>query len=72
MQTEDHRYLSTKQAVEYLGLSSRASLYSLNTRKQLPFIRLGRRVLYDRLKLDEFLATRGIAVTAEMLEPKAQ
>lgn len=53
------RWLSTKAAAAYLGLAVSTLNNDRVTRLLgLPFSRLGRRVLYDRLELDAYLLAR--------------
>lgn len=55
----DQRWLSTRQAASYLGLSPSTLNNDRITRMiGVPFSRMGRRVLYDRLALDDFLMSR--------------
>lgn len=50
----DQRYLSAQQASEYTGLSlSTIRLYV--QREEIPFIRRGRRILFDIGELDTWL-----------------
>lgn len=55
--SSDNRYLTVKEAAGYLR-SSKAFLDKdrLSKLHGVPFLRLGRRVLYDKLALDAWLA----------------
>ena len=49
------RYLSVNAAARYLGRSDKA-LYRLVGRREIPFIKQGRRLLFDRVALDKWMA----------------
>ena len=58
-ETAAPRWLSTKAAAAYLGLAVSTLNNDRVTRLLgLPFSRMGRRVLYDRLELDAYLLAR--------------
>lgn len=48
-------YLSNQEAADYLRISTTA-LYNLRRKKGLPFIKLGKQVLYSREALKNFIA----------------
>lgn len=48
-------YLSNQEAADYLRISI-TSLYNLRRNKGLPFIKLGKQVLYSREALRDFVA----------------
>lgn len=48
-------YLSNQEAADYLRISITA-LYNLRRNKGLPFIKLGKQVLYSRQALNDFVA----------------
>jgi excisionase family DNA binding protein len=50
----DRRYLSTEEAVMYIGLS-RWTLLRLSKERRLPATVIGSRVLYDVLDLDQLM-----------------
>lgn len=53
------RWLSTEAAAAYLGVSPSTLCNDRVTRSlNIPFTRLGRRVLYDRQELDAYLLAR--------------
>jgi excisionase family DNA binding protein len=52
---EENHYLSVKAVCVYTGLS-RATLYRLS----LPYIKVGRRRLYHRQSVDDFLKEREV------------
>jgi len=52
--TTGKRLLSAKEAAEYLGLSHR-TLWAWAQQGQIPVVRLGRRVLFDQVDLDEVI-----------------
>lgn len=47
-------YLSNQEAADYLRISITA-LYNLRRKKGLPFIKLGKQVLYSREALKDFV-----------------
>ena len=49
------RYLSLQEAAKYLGVSENY-LYKATRRKEIPFIRLGRRLKFDVKRLDKLMA----------------
>ena len=58
-ETDVRRWLSTADAAQYLGVA--ASTLSNDRCSRLlgvPFVKIGRRVLYDRQELDAFLLAR--------------
>ena len=52
------RYLDTRQAAAYLGLSSRMLRTMRAEGEGPPYARAGRRVIYDRFDLDDWVARR--------------
>ncbi len=48
------RYMGAFEAAQYLG-TTRTALYHLTARHAIPFTRVGRRIVFDRVALDEFL-----------------
>ncbi len=55
------RYLDISAASAYTSLSERA-LYHRVSRREIPFIKQGRRILFDRVALDRWM--RRVAVDA--------
>lgn len=61
------RWLSTKDAAAYLGVAVSTLNNDRVTRLLgLPFSRMGRRILYDRLALDDFLLSKMEGTNCEM------
>jgi excisionase family DNA binding protein len=60
--TIEPRYLDINGASAYLGRSDRA-LYNLVWRQAIPFIRRGRRVLFDRKALDRWMQEGRVCLT---------
>ena len=52
----EKRYFNVAEAVQYTGLS-KAYLYVLVHRSDFPAVRVGSRILIDRIKLDDWLAS---------------
>ena len=62
------RYLDTKQAAAYLGLSLK-TLEKLRVTGRGPrFAKAGRRVIYDRRDLDKWVAARKRGFTGESVD----
>ena len=53
------RYLSIEQAAQYAALSV-SYIQKLNSPRRIPFNKVGRRALYDRVLLDKWMACRAI------------
>lgn len=56
------RYLGPPAAAVYIA-RSRKALYHLVARRQIPFIRVGRRLTFDRLNLDRWLRKQAVDAT---------
>lgn len=56
---DETRYYRVEQAARYTGLSV-SYLQKLTSRRRIPFIKAGRRALYDRILLDRWLARRAV------------
>lgn len=52
---EEVTWLNAEQAVEYLSLTSKKTLYMAVWRKQIPKHKMGGRLLFNRRELDEYL-----------------
>ena len=63
-ETVERRWLSTVDAAQYLGVAvSTLSNDRCSRLLGIPFVKLGRRVLYDRQELDAYLLARMEGVT---------
>lgn len=56
---DEGRYLGSEQASAYLCLS-RSYLQKLTSRRRIPYIKIGRRCLYDRILLDKWISRRQV------------
>jgi len=56
---DEGRYLSIEQASAYLALS-KSYVQKLTSRRRMPYVKVGRRCLYDRVLLDKWLARRQV------------
>ena len=56
---DEDRYLSIDQAAGYLSLSV-SYLQKLTSRRRVPYIKVGKRCLYDRVLLDKWVARRQV------------
>lgn len=56
---EDGRYLNIEAASQYLSLSI-SYLQKLTSRRRVPFVKIGRRCIYDRRLLDRWAARRQV------------
>jgi len=54
--TEANKYLDARAAATYLGCST-GSVYHLVARRQIPFLRRGNRLFFDRGDLDRWMRT---------------
>lgn len=52
---ENLKWLTSREAVVYLRLPSEGALRNLVYRRRVPFVRLGRRLRFEREALDRFL-----------------
>jgi len=58
----DRRYLDVISAATYLGTTSGA-VYAAVARRQIPFRRLGRKILFDKNELDAYIKSlEGVSV----------
>lgn len=53
------RYLSIEQAAQYTALSV-SYIQKLTSRRRIPFNKVGRRALYDKVLLDKWMARRAV------------
>ena len=53
------RFMSIADAAAYLGLSV-SFVQKLTSRRRIPFVKVGRRALYDRVNLDRWMARRAV------------
>ena len=65
---EEPRYLDTKQAAAYLGLSVKTLEKLRVTGKGPRYAKAGRRVIYDRRDLDKWVAERKRGFTGESVD----
>jgi excisionase family DNA binding protein len=56
---DEARYYGIEQAARYLGLSL-SYIQKLTSRRRIPFIKVGRRALYDRVQLDRWMSRRAV------------
>ena len=56
----EKRLLNIQQAAEYTGYAE-ATLYKLIHFREIPFIKLKRRVMFDILALDEWISEHAIS-----------
>ena len=66
------RYLGTKEAAAYLGLSAKTLEKLRVTGEGPPYAKAGRRVIYDRRDLDRWVAKRKRRFTGESVEESAE
>jgi excisionase family DNA binding protein len=50
----NRRTITVKEAADYIGVS-KDTIYELSKRKQIPCIRVGRRILFRREALDNWM-----------------
>lgn len=62
------RYLSVKAVAEYLSFSER-TIYRLKAGREIPFVRIGKSIRFDRLEIDEVMRRlRQEPIHSELLE----
>ncbi len=60
--------MSRKQAASYLGISPQTlSVWACEGRYKLPYIKVGRRVMYRFSDLEDFLERRTVSNTGELV-----
>ena len=62
------RYLGPEEAAQYLGLSPKTLQRMRVTGEGPPYVKVRRRVIYDRLDLDDWAAKRKRRFTGEEIE----
>jgi excisionase family DNA binding protein len=63
------RLLTRREAAEYLGLKPRTLAdWAMSGRYGLPFVKVGRRVMYRPEDIDRFLASRTITRASQIKE----
>ena len=62
------RYLGPEEAAEYLALSPKTLQRMRVTGEGPPYVKVRRRVIYDRLDLDDWTAKRKRRFTGEAIE----
>ena len=58
---EERRYMNTHELAAYLRKPV-GSVRVETSRKKIPHVKLGRRVIYDRIAIDEWLASKRVSV----------
>ena len=53
------RFLDVKEASEYLGLAE-STLYGMVSERRIPFTKMGRRLKFDRDKLDRWIRDHSV------------
>jgi excisionase family DNA binding protein len=53
------RYLGVEEAAKYMALSV-SYIQKLTSRRLIPYTKVGRRALYDRVLLDKWMARRTV------------
>ena len=56
-------HLTTREAAEYLRVTTR-QVFNLKTTGKLPFIKAGRKILYPREGLEQYLRDRSVPAAA--------
>lgn len=57
----DSKLLDADEAGQLL-IMSRKALYAMNSRREIPFIKIGRRVRYERAALEAYIEKRRVPV----------
>ncbi len=63
--TNERKYLSTKEAAEYLGVAVGTLEQWRFRRKKLPFYKLAKLVLYRKADLDAFIESHIVHIAEE-------
>ena len=64
------RYLNTVQAAAWIGLSPKTLQRMRVTGEGPPYVKWGRRVIYDRIDLDDWMARRKRRFTGESVDDR--
>ena len=65
MQTDHERKMTRAQAAEYLGVSAALLAQDVVTRRHaVPYVKVGRRVVYSKGMLDAWMAARVVNLPA--------
>jgi hypothetical protein len=59
MGAEERRYMNKEQVADYID-STPASVSAMTSRREVPHIKRGRRVLYDRYAIDAWLLEQAV------------
>jgi excisionase family DNA binding protein len=57
----DHRYFRIAEAADYLG-GTVWFMYTLTWKKAIPFTKIGKRIVFDRVDLDAYMQNMKLAV----------
>ena len=63
----EKRLLTIKEASEYLGITENA-LYCMVYRRQIPFVKIGKRLRFDKIDLDKWIEKHTIPDSETMTE----
>ncbi|CCK82406.1 helix-turn-helix domain-containing protein [Desulfobacula toluolica] len=58
--TQEKRLLNTKEAAQYLNLAQQTLHNYRFNRKPPNYIKIGRRVLYEKIELDQFIESNRV------------
>jgi len=63
------RLMDVREAAEFLHLN-RFSLYRMAGGRKIPFLRIGRKLLFDRPKLERWIESRSVSERREAEEAR--
>jgi len=63
----EKRLLTVKEASEYLGISINA-LYCMVYRRQIPYVKIGKRLKFDKVALDKWIEKNTVYSSDEKAE----
>jgi len=63
----EKRLLTIKEASEYLGISVKG-IYNMVNRRQIPFIKIGGRLRFDKIDLDNWIEKQKIPDSNDIKE----
>jgi flavin-dependent dehydrogenase len=65
MGAEERRYMNKHQVADYID-STPASVSAMTSRREVPHIKRGRRVLYDRYEIDAWLLQQAVPAVKQV------
>ena len=57
------RYINVKQLSEYIGIG-KDMIYHYNSAKEIPYMKIGRRVVYDIKEIEKWLKSKRVVLSS--------